>query len=110
MRELRTRKHLTLKKMAKALGIPYTSVQDYEQGRVEPKAHRLEEIADVLETNTEYLMGRIDYPKKLTPLHNKVWDALERNDRAGIEDALRQYLMQKGIGKKPITRKKPPLT
>ncbi len=91
MKELRRRKKVSMAAMARGLGIPYQSIQEYERGDVEPKAHRLEQIADMLETTTEYLLGRTSYPNQLTEAHYRLIDAYVRG---GIDAALEQARLE----------------
>lgn len=107
MQKLRKGLGMTQRELAAKIGVPYQRIQEYEKGRGAPKSARLDLIADALETNSEYLLDRNEYPRRLTDLHYQVLEAFDRNDPNAIIDLLRQHLLKKGVGKKPIARHKP---
>lgn len=107
MRAKRRNLDLTLKQLGELIDVDYQRLQEYESGKAEPKADRLGQIAEALETNVYYLLDRTDYPNQLTELHYQVWDAFDSGDSNRIIDLLRQHLVKKGIGKKPMSGRKP---
>lgn len=62
MKERRIEKGLTTRDIADALGVEIRTVQLYEKGERRPDFERLSEIANMLETSTDYLLGRTDDP------------------------------------------------
>lgn len=68
LKELRRDKHLTQLDMAKYFGISQTMYSMYESGRRTMKIEMLCELADILETSTDYILGRTaqqkPYPKR----------------------------------------------
>ena len=62
LKELRRDKHLTQLDMAKHFGISQIMYSMYESGR------RIMKLADILETSTDYILGRTaqqnPYPKR----------------------------------------------
>ena len=56
--ELRKSRGLTMKEVAQALKIPYTSYVNYEKGEREPSIDKLIFIADFYKISLDYLMGR----------------------------------------------------
>ncbi len=63
LKELRKDKNLTQKDMAKIFNISQTMYSMYESGRRTMRIEMLCELADVLETSTDYILGRTDSPK-----------------------------------------------
>lgn len=93
--------------MARSLKIPYQSIQEYEKGDVEPKAHRLEQIADLLDTSTEYLLGRTNYPNKLTEAHYRLIDAYVQGGIDAAIDQARREVAESDFGKRFLPSAKP---
>ena len=58
---LREMKGLTQKELAKIIGISTSELGMIEQGRREPGREKLERLADVLDTTTDYLLGRTEF-------------------------------------------------
>ena len=66
IRELRLGKGMSQSTLAELLKkATYTPVTKWESGTNSPSARQLSSIADVLETNTDYLLGRIDFSAPL---------------------------------------------
>ena len=63
LKELRRDKHLTQLDMAKHFGISQTMYSMYESGRRTMKLEMLCELADILETSTDYILGLTDDPR-----------------------------------------------
>ncbi|HAY72680.1 MAG TPA: transcriptional regulator [Ruminococcaceae bacterium] len=68
LKELRHDKGLTQADIAKHFGISQTMYSMYESGRRTMKIEMLCELADILETSTDYILGRTaqqkPYPKR----------------------------------------------
>lgn len=68
LKELRRDKGLTQADIAKCFGISQTMYSMYESGRRTMKIEMLCELADILETSTDYILGRTaqqkPYPKR----------------------------------------------
>ena len=60
MKELRTERNLSQKKIAAELGIGITTYCRYELGEREPSASLLDQMADYYDVTTDYLLGRSD--------------------------------------------------
>ncbi len=60
LKELRKDKKLTQKDMAKYFEISQTLYSMYESGRRAMKIEMLCKLADILETSTDYILGRTD--------------------------------------------------
>jgi transcriptional regulator with XRE-family HTH domain len=56
---------LTQAELAKKLGVSAPTIGMYEQGRRDPDTNTLKEIAIILETSTDYLLGLTNYSKKI---------------------------------------------
>ncbi len=57
LKELRKEKGLTLRELAKQLGMKNSTLSQYEMERREPKIQIWQKLADFFEVPTEYLMG-----------------------------------------------------
>lgn len=84
IRERRKSKGLTMKELGAKLNLAESTIAGYEAGYREPSASMLEKIAEVLDTSTDYLLGRTDDP---TPNISKKDDLsdLSPEDRAILE-------------------------
>lgn len=58
LRKLRRQKKLTQEKVAKCLNVSPSTYGLWEQGRNEPDAKRLLELADFFDVTVDYLLGR----------------------------------------------------
>lgn len=67
LRELRKRKNLTQKELAKILQVSQQTIGSWEVGRAEPNTEVINSIADFFNVTGDYLLGRSDLrePKKL---------------------------------------------
>jgi transcriptional regulator with XRE-family HTH domain len=110
LKQRREQKGLTQEELGKAIGSGQVQIARYETSKRHPDHMMLAKLADALDTTSDYLLGIIDYPERLTEFHHRIAQAAERGDTNGVIDLMREYLTKKGLGKKPITRKKPPLT
>lgn len=61
IRALREAKKMTQREVAKAAGMSTSAYGMIEQGRREPGREKLERLADVLDTTTDYLLGRTEF-------------------------------------------------
>ena len=68
LKELRRDRHITQRQMGELLGISQSSYSDYENGLRNMPLTMLDFLADVLDTSTDYILGRTDiikpYPKR----------------------------------------------
>lgn len=64
---LRKAKGLTMRDVAKALGLPYTTYVNYEKGDREPSSEILIAIADYYNTTVDYLIGKTSSPMAYYP-------------------------------------------
>lgn len=68
LKELRKDKNLTQEDMAKLFNIKQSMYSMYESGRRTMKIEMLCKLADILETSTDYILGRTTeqkpYPKR----------------------------------------------
>lgn len=62
IRELREKRGFTQKYMADRLGMGRSNFGHIENDRVNPSSDDLEKIADILNTSTDYLLGRTEHP------------------------------------------------
>lgn len=60
LKELRKNYNMTQEELANRLGIVRTAITNYETGRTSPDPETLSIIANILNTTTDYLLGRTD--------------------------------------------------
>ncbi|MFS7398537.1 helix-turn-helix domain-containing protein [Carnobacterium maltaromaticum] len=66
LRELRKKHGLTQTQLGKLINLSHVSISGYENNTRLPDAEILSKLADVLNTTTDYLLGRTNNPKKDT--------------------------------------------
>ncbi len=59
IKELRTKKHLTLKELGEQLGMPNSTLSQYETGKREPKLETWQKLANYFNVSVPYLQGKI---------------------------------------------------
>lgn len=57
IKELRNKKHLTLKELGEQVGMPNNTLSQYETGKREPKLETWQKLADFFGVPTSYLQG-----------------------------------------------------
>lgn len=62
IRALRTKRGFTQEEMAEKLGMNRANFSNYERNIAIPPGDTLAQIADILKTSTDYLLGRTDDP------------------------------------------------
>ena len=55
---------LNQRELSEKLNIQRTTITNYENGNITPTAEKLPEIANILNTSVDYLLGRSDYINK----------------------------------------------
>lgn len=65
LRQMRMQRKLTQQNMADKLGISLNAYQKYEQAERSPSLECLVAIADILDTSTDYLLGRDEFLKSV---------------------------------------------
>ncbi|MED4461817.1 helix-turn-helix domain-containing protein [Metabacillus fastidiosus] len=65
IRKLRKEKGLTQEELGKQINVTKVSISGYENGNRTPDTETLQRLADVLETSTEYILGRTENPNGL---------------------------------------------
>lgn len=58
LKELRTKKKMLQRDVAKYLNVTVRTYQYYESGELEPSLEKLVKIADLFEVSTDFLLGR----------------------------------------------------
>lgn len=77
LKELRTKKHLTLKELGEQLGMPNNTLSQYETGKREPKLETWQKLADFFGVSVPYLQGiEKDYSKPTEQTFKKIVDTL----------------------------------
>ena len=65
LRRLRESCHMKRSILADRCGISRNMIGRYEYGETKPTADVLENLADVFDTSTDYLLGRTNYPGRI---------------------------------------------
>ena len=61
IKELRKEKELTQMQLAKAIGINFRSISEYERGKVEPNIQTIKALVKFFECTSDYLLGITDF-------------------------------------------------
>ena len=101
LKELRTKKHLTLKELGEQLGMPNNTLSQYETGKREPKLETWQKIADFFHVPTEYLLGITNDRVTLTinDLNSAEEDAYKRITAMLSEDYPKGSISKNKIGR-----------
>lgn len=62
LREVRKKKHYTMKQLGEMVGLSESTISLYETGKHEPDHATLVRIARILDTSVDYLLGVSDTP------------------------------------------------
>lgn len=89
LREVRERKKLTQRDLARLCGVTEFQISRYETGKSDTSADTLELLARYLEVSADYLLGLADFPNgqfsdKLFPEQVQLLEAYETGDSATI--------------------------
>lgn len=97
LRRLRIKRRITQRQIADLLGIFPQNYGTYEHGRSVPREPRLVQIAEILETTTDYLMGRTDDPAPKITTEDLTGEELEllRAFRSGDLQTLNRLFLDK---------------
>lgn len=68
LKKRRKEKGLKQRDLAKMIDVTQTQISYYESGKTQPGPLALSRIADVLETSTDYLIGRINDPQPIASI------------------------------------------
>jgi len=79
LREVRKKRGLTLQEIADKLGVARSTYAGYESDYRQPPLEILVQIADILKTSTDYLLGLTDNPYPKEPTRNAK-ELLKEND------------------------------
>lgn len=81
IRETRIRRGLTQLQLAEKLGMTEANLSNYERDKIDPPSERLNQIAEILDVTTDYLLGRTNDPHGYAPQRGEVDHELQE----GIE-------------------------
>ena len=84
LKELRLENKLTQKGIAEKLDISYQAYQSWENGKKKPTADKLPDIAKLLHTSTDYLLGKT-YIKNSSELTETDIAKILDNDTASFD-------------------------
>jgi transcriptional regulator with XRE-family HTH domain len=79
LRQIRKNRGLTLQDMADKLGVARSTYSGYESNYRHPPLEILTQIAEILKTSTDYLLGLTENPYPKEPTRN-VKELLKEND------------------------------
>jgi transcriptional regulator with XRE-family HTH domain len=117
---LRTKKKKTHQEMADAIGVTRPAYTAYESGKRKPDYDTLNRIVDILETTSDYLLGRTNYAgtsqsgQTLDSSDNEVYIAylggpkeeLDEEEAAHLEEALEMFRAFREKKRRDAARKK----
>ncbi|RSI91154.1 helix-turn-helix domain-containing protein [Streptococcus mitis] len=104
LKNLRKKAGLTQKQIAEKLQVGQNSYSNWEKGKRTPIQPTIEKLAEILNTSTDYLLGKTDIPDRdlevdiNTAIDNSVaYDGtpITDNDREIIKDFLKEYFAKK---------------
>lgn len=104
LKNLRKKAGLTQKQIAEKLQVGQNSYSNWEKGKRTPIQPTIEKLAEILNTSTDYLLGKTDIPDRdlevdiNTAIDNSVaYDGtpITDNDREIIKDFLKEYFANK---------------
>lgn len=78
IKELRNKKHLTLKELGEQVGMPNNTLSQYETGKREPKLEMWQKLADYFNVSVPYLQGYVDEYIDIHDLNEEEQDAYNR--------------------------------
>jgi len=84
IKHLRVKKDLTLKEVAALADISIGFLGDIESGRTKPSLKTLDKLVSILETSTDYLLGRTDDPHPIQP----IWKQEQKPSDVELENFL----------------------
>jgi transcriptional regulator with XRE-family HTH domain len=90
LKNLRQKKNMRQKDVAKKLGITESAYGFYEQGRREPSHETLQQLADIFDVQVDWLLGRTDDPTP--PKKSKPYYALTEKDERDIARDLERMM------------------
>lgn len=99
-------KNLTQRELALKVGVQEATISRYINGSRNPHSVIVAKIAEVLETTTDYLLGRdlppkIAEPQKINKVENSqppdIWNELTEKERKEAEDFMRWLKSKRGI-------------
>jgi len=85
IKELRSSKELTMKRLGEAVGLSMQAINDIEKGRRTTTADKLIAIAEYFDVSVDYLLGTVDIPEQTS------------NTKSKLGERLTDHLKQKGI-------------
>ena len=80
MRKLRKRNHYTQADVAKALGVSPSAIGMYEQDRRVPDKETLLKICDFFDVSSDYMLGHLSKPEKMSEVLDEFNKKLEEYD------------------------------
>lgn len=99
LRQTREKRGLTQRELAQLCGINDHQIFRYENGKADPMAASLEQVARHLQVSTDYLLGLSDseqgqFVEELTPDQRKLLEAYAAGDSVAILEIVTERLRQ----------------
>jgi transcriptional regulator with XRE-family HTH domain len=97
IKELRIKRGLSQESLAEKLGMNRVNISHYERGVITKiPSDVLVKLADILQTNTDYLLGISDNPEKITG-HQDLTEKDEKDIAKRMEKLKKDLLNEKGL-------------
>src|SRR5574344_870185 len=71
IKKLRVKRNITQVDLAKIINVKQETISAYESGKAQPSADALIKMANIMNTSTDYLLGRIEDDSPLTNFNFK---------------------------------------
>lgn len=97
LKDLRKKNNMTQKDLAKRLGVVRTAVANYETGRTIPDSETLNHLANILDTTTDYLLGRTDNPSPINETEPSIDEEIAQIMKDLGPDVTLQFYDLKGM-------------
>ncbi|MFO7906190.1 MAG: helix-turn-helix transcriptional regulator [Pirellulaceae bacterium] len=89
LREARESRGLSQSELAERAGLQPSAVSHFETGRRSPSFHNLRKLSDALGVTIDYLLGRVDQSRAVSPLAEKLYRHLgqmSQEDQENLAD------------------------
>lgn len=97
LKELRKENNMTQRNLADKLGVVRTAIANYETGRTIPDSETLNHLATILNTTTDYLLGRTDNPSPISETEPSIDEEIAQIMKDLGPDVTLQFYDLKGM-------------
>lgn len=81
----RKKRQLSQKELAQLIGKPSSAISHYENNRRRPNFANLISLADALDCNIDYLLGRTEIMRSVGPTTRRIVEAANKLSRKDLE-------------------------